>query len=136
VQKAPSYWQTLDGSEGPETLATVGVVVRNLSLYPVRISGLAFLMDGEEVLVIDRSEHESNWPPEVASHARMIVYANDREWTKLVGLGLRDKIRNWEFVAVAITETQRRFVSNRLSVRLFRTWRRLRRGFTQRAGQS
>ncbi|HEX4038637.1 MAG TPA: hypothetical protein VHX37_11315 [Acidobacteriaceae bacterium] len=131
VQKSPQYWNTLDGRMTPEVLVTVGVVVRNLSLFPVRVSGLAFLMDGKEVLVFDRSDHEDEWLKELPSRARMVVYANDREWQQLNRLGLRGKIMKWEFVAVAVTETQSRFVSNRLTVRVFRTLRRLRKWFTR-----
>jgi hypothetical protein len=131
VQKSPQYWNTLDGRLTPEVLVTVGVVVRNLSLFPVRVSGLAFLMDGREVLVLDRSDHEDEWLKELPSRSRMVVYANEREWQQLNRLGLRDKIMNWEFVAVAVTETQSRFVSNRLSVRVFRTLRRIRMWFAR-----
>jgi hypothetical protein len=124
VQKSPTHWTTFDGTDG--ALCGAGIVVKNLSLYPVRISGLAFLFDKNVLLVFDRDLHEDEWPEEVASHSRMIVRANPREWKKLEALGVRDKIMDWKFVAVALTETGSRFSSNRLSVGIMRPLQRLR----------
>jgi hypothetical protein len=114
VQKSPLHWKTYDGTEG--ALDGAGVVVKNLSLYPVRISGLAFVFDKRNFFIFDRDEHKDEWPLEIASHARMVVYANPREWKRLEALGTRDKIMNWKFVAVAVTETGSRFASNRFKV--------------------
>jgi hypothetical protein len=125
VQKSPVYWKTLDGTDGP--LAGVGIVVTNLSLYPVRIAGLAFLVGGKTILVFDRDEHKDEWPLKLASHARMRVFASDREWKRLETLGVPNKIMDWKFVAVAATETGARFSSNRLKVGIMRPIRSLRR---------
>jgi hypothetical protein len=80
-------------------------------------------MDGEHAFTFDRDEHKEEWPLELASHARMIVYANPREWKRLETLGARDKIMDWKFVAIAITETGTRFFSNRLRLKIMRPLR-------------
>ena len=41
VQKSPQYWNTLDGTQPDAALCGVGVVVTNLSLFPVRITLMA-----------------------------------------------------------------------------------------------
>jgi hypothetical protein len=94
------------------SLGGVGIVVTNLSLYPVRIAGLAFLMGGKTILVFDRDEHKDEWPLKLASHARMRVFASDREWKRLETLGVPNKIMDWKFVAVAATETGARLIQS------------------------
>lgn len=125
VQKSPLHWETLDGTENDATLSGVGIVVRNLSLYPVRIAGLGFLLDGKKSFQLERDEHKEEWPTEIASHARMVVYASDGEWKQLEALGVRTRIWHRNFIAVAITETGSRFYSNRLSIRILRPFRTL-----------
>jgi hypothetical protein len=125
VRKSPVRWTTLDGSE--TSITGVGVVVTNLSLFPVRIVGLGFRLDGKHALSLDRDTREGEWPEEIASRARMIVYANKAEWKQLEALGARARIMDWKFVAVATTETSGRFTSNRLSVQIMRPLRSLRR---------
>lgn len=126
VQKSPKHWKTADGTQSDATLCGVGVIVRNLSLYPVRIAGLGFFVDGKISVPFERDKHREEWPLELASHARMLVFADETEWKKLEALGLRDRIMDSQFVAVAVTETGSRFFSNRLSVRIIRPLRKLR----------
>jgi hypothetical protein len=125
VHKSPVHWKTLDETEG--ALCGAGIIVTNMSLFPVRIAGLAFLMNGKTIFVFDRDGHLEDWPLELASHARMNVGATDREWKQLEALGVPDKIMDWKFVAVAKTETGARFSSNRLSVGIMRPFRSLQR---------
>jgi hypothetical protein len=133
VQKSPVHWETVDGTHPDATLCGVGVVVRNLSLYPVRIAGLGFFVDGKTSLPFERDKHNrEEWPLELASHARMLVYANETEWKRLEAFGLRDRIMDWQFVAVAVTETGTPFFSNRLSVRIMRPLRSIRRWFKKK----
>lgn len=132
VQKSPVHWKTLDGTDGP--LCGAGIVVTNLSLFPVRIAGLAFRMDGETLFVFERDEHKEKWPSELASHARMSVIATDREWKRLETLGVPDKIMDWKFVAVAATETGSRFFSNRLRLKIVRPLRTLRDRLSKKRG--
>lgn len=128
VKKSPTYWETLDGTETDVALCGVGIVVTNLSLFPVRIAGLAFLLDGKRLFPLERDKHEGEWSLEVASRARMVVRATDDEWKRLVdALGSRSRILGRNFVAVAVTETDGRFFSNRLSVRVMRPLRAFRR---------
>jgi hypothetical protein len=127
VQKSPVHWKTLDGTQTEATLTGVGVVVTNFSLYPVRVAGIGFRVDGKTALALDRDGHdEKEWPPEVASHARMVVYANAKEWKQLDALGLRNRIDDSGFVAVARTQAGSLFASNRLSVRILRPLRAIR----------
>jgi hypothetical protein len=126
VQKSPTYWKTPDGTRNDATLAGAGIVVTNLSLFPVRIAGLGFRIDGKHALALDRDEHTDTWPLELASRARIVVYANDAEWEALEALGARTRIADWGFVAVASTETGKRFNSNRLSLKIVRPLRALR----------
>jgi hypothetical protein len=127
VRKSPVYWKTFDETEG--ALCGAGIIVTNLSFFPVRIAGLAFLMNGKTVFVFDRERHLEDWPFELASHARInvSVSATDGEWKQLEALGVPDKIMDWKFVAVAKTETGARFSSNRLSVGIMRPFRSLQR---------
>ena len=105
-----------------------GIVVTNLSLYPVRIAKLGFRISGKRTWGFDRDNHDGDeWPLEIKSYARMIVYANAREWKQLEALGVPHEIVDWEFVAVAVTETDRRFFSNRLRLKIMRPLRTLRR---------
>jgi hypothetical protein len=128
VRKSPVYWGTLDGTQSDARLCGVGIAVTNLSLYPVRVAGLGFLFDGKKSFPLLRENHEEAWPPEIASRARMVIYANDAEWKQLVdALGSRDRIMEWGFVAVANTEAGGRFASNRLSVRVKKPFRVIRR---------
>jgi hypothetical protein len=127
VQKVPQHWETLDGTENDATLCGVGINVINLSLYPVRIAGLAFL-DGKKQFPLDRDKHEEQWPQEIVSHSRMVVYATEGEWELLAdALGNRGRVMDWKVVAVVVTETGGRFASNGLSVRIARRLRTLRR---------
>ncbi len=111
VRKAPLYWETLDDSEGP--LESMGVAVTNLSLYPVRICGLGFLLDGKDVLFLNQDLHKDEWLSEIPSHSRMIVYANASELKQLEAVGIRERINDRKFVAAARTETGGLFFSNR-----------------------
>lgn len=121
VRTAPLYWKTLDGELTDAALNCVGIAVTNLSLYPVRIAGLAFLMNGKAMLILNRGKHSSDeWPLELASHARRIVYLDESEWNEFEAKGLRRRINDAGFVAVAVTETGRRFTSNRLKTRIAR----------------
>ncbi len=120
VHKSPTYWETEDGTRTNETLCGVGIIVSNLSLYPVRIAGLMFVIDGKKTFPFDRRKHQKEWPVEIASHARMIVRADAEEWERLETLGLRERIMDWQFVALARTETGGRFFSNRPRVRIMR----------------
>jgi hypothetical protein len=129
VHKSPVHWNTLDETEG--ALCGAGIVVRNLSLFPVRIAGLAFRIHGKTIFVFDHDEHVEDWPLELASHAKMNVSATGREWKRLEALGVPDKIMDWKFVAVAVTETGARFSSNRLSVGIVRPLRNLWRRFSK-----
>jgi hypothetical protein len=121
VQKSPVRMQTLDETETAVT--GVGIAVTNLSLFPVRIAGLGFRLDGKTVFYFDRSKHETEWPTEIPSRARIAVYANFDEWKQIQALGLRDRIMDWAFVAAARTETSLVFSSNRLSVWILRPYR-------------
>lgn len=124
VQKSPVHWQTLDGTQNENTLTGLGIVVRNMSLYPVRIVGLGFILDGKALLTFDRKNFgEEDWPRELASHARMLVYANNSDWEQLKTAGQHRRIMDWKFVAVAVTETGHTFRSDRLSVNVFRPFR-------------
>jgi hypothetical protein len=140
VQKTPVYWANLEGVQDNTTLSRVGIVVKNLSLYCVRIAGLGFTMDGKTVIFLNRNEHQEEWPLELPSHARMIVYTNEREWRRIVDFGLREKVTDWKFVAAARTETGALFFSNRFGVkvrrplRLSRDW--LRKKLTHRRSNS
>jgi hypothetical protein len=130
VQKSPTYWKTLDGTDGD--LEGVGIIVTNLSLFPVRIAGLGFRMDGKHALAFDPDDHHTDeWPVEVPSHSRMVVRANPKDWKKLEALGVRNKIMDWGFVAVALTETGNRFSSNRMSVGIRRPLRYIRQQFSK-----
>lgn len=124
VQKSPVHWRTLDGSQNENTLTGIGILVRNLSLYPVRIVGLGFLLDGKTLLALDRQDiGEEAWPLELASHARMLVRASETQWTQLKADGHHRRIMDWKFVAVAVTETGHTSRSDRLSVCVFRPYR-------------
>ena len=121
VQKSPVYWETIDGTDpdGTETDATlcgVGIVVTNLSLYPVRIVGLGFRMNGKHALAFEREKLGNEWPSEIASHTRTAVYTSEAQWRRLVDtLGHRGRILDRKFVAVAVTATGNRVNSDRLS---------------------
>jgi hypothetical protein len=133
VQKVPLNWETLDETESEATLCGIGILVTNLSLFPVRISGLAFRFKGTSY-PIDRDWHRDEWTPEIASHARMVIYSTDAEWAKLVdAIGNRGRILESKFVAVAKTETGRRFASNRLIVQIMQPLRTIRRWFGGKA---
>lgn len=123
VQKSPMHWETLDGTQSGATLSGVGIVVRNLSLFPVRIAGLGFFVDGTTSFPFSRADHESEWPIELASQARIVVYASGQEWARFEALAFHYRIMDPKLVAVAVTETGRRFFSNRLSVRVARRLR-------------
>jgi hypothetical protein len=136
VQKSPTHWKTMDGTQTAATLCGVGVVVTNLSLYPVRIAGLGFRLDGKHALAFDHDEHDQKeWPLELASHARMLVAASPSEWKQLEALGVRERMMDWKFVAVAVTQTGGRFFSNRLSVGILRPFRVFRRWLNKRLGR-
>ena len=128
VRKSPTNWNETDSAQNDATQSSVGVAVTNLSLFPVRIVGLGFRMDGKYSWTFDRDKHdEKEWPLELASHARMIVFANPVEWKQLEALGVRDRTMEWKFVAVAVTQTGSRFFSNRLRVEIARQLQSLRR---------
>jgi hypothetical protein len=91
----------------------MGVAVTNLSLYPVRICGLGFLLDGKDVLFLSQDLHKDEWLSEIPSHSRMIVYANASELKQLEAVGIRERINDRKFVAAARTETGGLFFSNR-----------------------
>jgi hypothetical protein len=114
VRKSPSNFNAPDETQSDATQSSVGVAVTNLSLFPVRIVGMGFRMDGKYAWTFDRDKHdEKEWPLELASHARMIVFANPAEWKQLEALGVRDRAMEWKFVAVAVTQTGSRFFSSR-----------------------
>lgn len=125
VMKSPLYWQTPTGAETDATLCGVGIVVINLSLYPVRVAGLALLLDGKTFFEFYKPAHdELSWPPEIPGHARMIVRSTEQEWNQILfALEERGKAAVSKFVAVAVTETGRRFASNRLKFRILRPLR-------------
>jgi hypothetical protein len=85
-------------------------------LEDIRRTGLAFLFDKETIFTFDRDAHKDELPLEIPSHSRIVIYANSKEWKQLEALGTREKIMNWKFVAVAVTETGGRFTSNRFKV--------------------
>src|ERR1019366_2001415 len=60
VQTSPTKWSALAGTQTEGTLSGVGIAVVNLSLYPVRIAGLGFLLDGEEPFPLDRVYHDDD----------------------------------------------------------------------------
>src|SRR4029079_12620952 len=69
VRKSPTNWNETDGAQSDATQSSVGVAVTNLSLFPVRIVGLGFRMDGKYSWTFDRDKHdEKEWPLELASH--------------------------------------------------------------------
>ena len=118
TRSAGALWQERDSSI---RICGVGIVIINLSLYPVRIAGLAFLLDGTTFFQFYRSSHEESWLPEIPSHARMVVGTTEPEWNQILfALGNRGKATALKFVAVAVTETGCRFASNRLSVRIMK----------------
>ncbi|MGA7523550.1 MAG: hypothetical protein WBW84_13940 [Acidobacteriaceae bacterium] len=124
VQKSPMHWETMDGSQTDATLCGFGIVVTNLSLFPVRIIGLGIRLNRKHAFAFDRTEHrDAEWPAEIASHARIVVYASEKEWTQIKAKGLDKRIMNWIFVAVARTETGGLFASNRLNIKLLRPFR-------------
>jgi len=125
VQKSPKHWRTETPIEESAVPSGLGIVVKNLSLFPVRVIGLGFTLSGKTVFSLSSENHEEDWPSEISPHARMVVYANPQEWNRIVALGLDHKIMDNRFVAVARTETGSLFRSNRLSVRMARTARRL-----------
>jgi len=126
VKKVPLYWETLDPTrEGP--ISTIGIMVINLSLFPVRIAGLCFRISNTRNIVLDRSKHKEDWPPEIVSQGRIVIYANDQEWNELKALGATKRVMDWDFVAIALTETGSRFSSNRISVNMMRPLRACRR---------
>jgi len=119
VRKSPTYWETPGRTETDAALCGFGIAVTNLSLYPVRIAGLAFLLGGKTFFQFYRPSREESWLPEIPSHARMVVRTTDQEWNQIVSaLGNRGKAASLKFVAVAVTETGRRFTSVRFSVRV------------------
>jgi hypothetical protein len=136
VQKSPVHWKTLDGTRTVATMSGVGIMIRNLSLYPIRISGMFLVMNGKQALAFDPDQHKEDWPREIASHARIVVYATDGEWDQLVRAGAREQIMEWKFQASVITETGCRFSSNRLSVRLLRPVRRFRGWLRRKNGRA
>ena len=136
VLKVPSHWETLDGTKNDLTLCGLGIVVRNLSLFPVRIVALGFFYNGNEVLEFKRFLGlETDWPLELASHARMIVYASEDQWAQVKESGLHTKIMDRKFIAIAMTETGGWFSSNRLSVRILRPFRAARNWFLHKKAQ-
>jgi hypothetical protein len=118
VQYSPLHWKTIDGKQTDATLCALGIVVRNLSLYPVRITALGFLLEGKTPFALDHDLHSREWPEELASHARLLIYATDQEWIRLEGLGIRERIKDGKLEAVATTEMGRKFFSHRLRVRI------------------
>lgn len=133
VKKSPVYWDAVAGTPSEANATGVGIVIINLSMYPVRIVGLGFLFDKKKSFPLLRENHEADWPIEIASHSRMVIYANPTEWKQLVdALGDRGRILEWGFIAVANTETGGRFASNRLSVWIKRPYRALRRRWLRR----
>jgi hypothetical protein len=126
VQKSPMQWSTIDNSQTVATIAGVGVMIRNLSLFPVRVAGIFLLMNKKQVLYLDPDNHKEDWPTEIQSHASVVIYASDNEWRELVASGHREKIMDWGFQAAITTETGKHFVSNRLTLRLLRPVRRTR----------
>jgi hypothetical protein len=135
IQKVPFYYDSVIGTEVLAQGVPGGILVRNLSLFPVRVAGLAFVAKGKFV-EIRRGEHGDAWPTELPSHAEMLVNASSQEWQSLKDLGHGEKIENAVFVVEAITETRHRFTSNTLNVRLMRALRgigrRFRRGATRK----
>lgn len=101
-------------------------MIRNLSLFPVRVAGIFLLMNKKQVLYLDPDNHKEDWPTEIQSHASVVIYASDNEWRELVASGHREKIMDWGFQAAITTETGKHFVSNRLTLRLLRPVRRTR----------
>ena len=89
----------------------MGIIVTNLSLFPVRIAGLGLSewMESTPGLT-PTNTHTDEWALEIPSHSRMVVRANPKDWKKLEALGIRNKIMDWGFVAVALTETGNRFL--------------------------
>jgi len=123
VQYSPLHWESIDGTQPDATLSGLGIVVRNLSLYPVRIVALGFRLEGKTTFTLDRDAHSGKWPEELASHARVVIYATDQEWIRLQTLGIRERIRDKKLEAVALTETGSRFSSRRLGVRIMQPLR-------------
>lgn len=105
-----------------------GIVVSNASLFPVRVMRLSFEIDGNEVL-IGRHASGGSWPDELPSHARMFLYAGDREWEPIRDGGCGSDIQNARLVAVVITETGQRFTSDTIYSKLrgvcTRPWKKL-----------
>jgi len=114
VQYSPIHWQTLDGVQTEETLHGLGVVVTNLSLFPVRIVALGLWLPGGKHLDFDRDAHEKDWPIQIESRSRVLVVSTPPEWTQLERLGAKAAIKKNKVVAVAMTETGYSFHSRRV----------------------
>lgn len=142
VRKSPMFWPNYDGSPPTDkNLGGLGVAVTNLSLFPVRIVGLGFRNSDGKQFVFDRDKHTAEeWPEEIPSRARMVVYSTHQEWAQMRAFGFHESYMDWNFVAVANTETSRRFTSNRSSVWIrrpywaFREWSQSRRARRARVG--
>jgi hypothetical protein len=118
LKKVSWSWQTATGASVPAKGAG-GILVRNLSLFPVRVKELGFAVGGKG-MSITRGGHEDEWPVELASHSDMVVNFDLDEWQEVQNLGYGGDVLSPKFVAAALTETGRKFTSNTLDVRLKR----------------
>jgi hypothetical protein len=127
VQYSPIHWRTVDGVQTDETLSGLGVVLTNLSLFPVRIVALGLWLPCGKHLDLDRDAHEKDWPFQIESRSRVLVVSTPTEWTQLKGLGAKAAIKENKVVAVALTETGYTFHSRRVGLVFLRPIRWLQR---------
>jgi hypothetical protein len=124
VQIAPQYLSY--PSESQRSLCAVGISVKNLSLFPIRISALAFVRNDKEIFRFYPENHRNDWPQELAVHSMMVIFTNQVEFQVLSNIGaLETLILDGKTNAVALTATGVSFYSNRLSVRVRRRFKRL-----------
>jgi hypothetical protein len=119
IKKVSWSWQSATGASVPAKGVAGGILVRNLSLFPVRVKELGFAVGGKGVS-ITRGDHEDEWPVELASHSDMVVNFGPDEWQEVQNLGCGEDVLSPKFAAAALTETGRKFTTNTLDVKLKR----------------
>jgi hypothetical protein len=132
LKKVSWAWQTATGASVLAKGVAGGILVRNLSLFPVRVKELGFAVGGKGVS-ITRGGHGDEWPVELASHSDMVVNFDQDEWQEVLNIGYGEDVLSPQFVAEALTETGRKFTSNTLDVMLKRILGRTRTWITDHA---
>jgi len=157
VQKYLVFDRTIEGKPVLVTNSEIGVLVINLSLFPVRICAVGFttpekgkpieLRDAE--VEVEKQEQfapppfpnlqrgKVRWPVEIPSHSRQLFYSG-RDDLIALAKELPDGFRNTAACkAIAVTETRKRIYSRpSWHWRLANAWWRMRSSATSRFSET